>query len=67
VILKDRELWKLRERRDFESLCTQHGFAYFLLREGTAYGALPVAPAWQGDGLELYDVRAAWSCRSSAH
>jgi hypothetical protein len=66
VFLKDRELWKLRERRDFESLCARHGFAYFLLREGTAHGALPVAPVWRGEGLELYDVRAAWSCRAFA-
>jgi hypothetical protein len=67
VFLKDRELWKLRARRDFQSLCEQHGFAYFLLREGTAYGALPVGPVWRGEGLELYDVRAVWSCRLSGN
>jgi hypothetical protein len=64
VLLKDRELWRLRERGDFEALCEQHGFAYFLLREGAAQGAFPVAPVWQGEGLELYDVSAAWACRA---
>jgi hypothetical protein len=63
VFLKSSALRQLRLRRDFGSLCQQHGFAYFLLREGTAHGAMPVTPVWRGDGLELYDVRSAWACR----
>lgn len=62
VFLKNRALRELRRRRDFEVLCREHAFAYFLLREGTSYGAMPVDPVWRGEGLELYDVRAAWTC-----
>jgi hypothetical protein len=67
VILKDRELWKLRERGQFRALCEEHGFAYFLLREGTAGGVLPGLPIWRGEGLELFDASAVWACRSSSH
>ena len=67
VFLKSNALRQLLLRRDFASLCQQYGFAYFLLRERTGHGALPVAPVWMGEGLELYDVRTAWVCRSATN
>jgi hypothetical protein len=66
VLLADAALSKLRTQGDFETLCREHGFAYFLLPTGAAPPAIPVEPVWRGEGLALYDVRAAWPCRSLA-
>ena len=62
VLQRDAALRALRRRGDFRSLCEEHGFAYFLFGAGGGAASMPVAPVWSGEGLELYDVRAAWSC-----
>jgi hypothetical protein len=62
VIARNERLYARRRRTQFESLCTEFGFAYFLFPRGSGARSMPVLPLWSDDAFELYDVRAAWPC-----
>ncbi len=62
ALVQNKALRALRRAEDFQSLCVEYGFAYFLLRRGRGAASLPVAPSWSGAEVELFDVRSTWDC-----